>query len=48
MMIVGLLSSKQEALELKYIAKVCEIEGRIHFVARMQKIKDMLKEDIKE
>ena len=45
MMIVGLLSSKQEALELKYIAKVCEIEGRIRFVVRMQKIKDMLKEE---
>ena len=48
MLIVGLLSSKQEALELKYISKVCEIEDRIHFVVRMQKIKDMLKEEKKK
>jgi len=48
MFIVGLLSSKQEALEIKYIAKVCEIEDRIHFVVRMQKIKEMLKEEKKE
>jgi hypothetical protein len=47
MLIVGLLSSKKEALELKYIAKVCAIEDRIHFVVRMQKIKDMLKEESK-
>ena len=45
MLIVGLLSSKQEAEEIKYIAKVCDVEDRIHFVVRMQKIKDMLKKD---
>ena len=45
MLIVGLLSSKQEAEEIKYIAKVCDVEDRIHFVVRMQKIKEMLKND---
>ena len=43
MLIIGLLSSQQEAEELKYIAKVCSIEERIHIVVRMQKIKEMLK-----
>jgi len=45
MLIVGLLSSKQEAEEIKYIAKICDVEGRIRFVVRMQKIKEMLKND---
>ena len=45
MLIVGLLSSKKEAEEIKYIAKVCDVEDRIHFVVRMQKIKEMLKND---
>ena len=48
MLIVGLLSSKQEAQEIKYIAKVCAIEDRIHFVVRMQRIKEMLKEEKKQ
>jgi hypothetical protein len=41
MIVVGLLSTEQEVDELKYIAKVCTIEGRIRFICRMQKIKDM-------
>ena len=45
MLVVGLLSSKQEAEEIKYIAKVCDVEDRIRFVVRMQKIKEMLKKD---
>jgi len=44
MLVVGLLSSQQEANEIRYIAKVCAVEGRIHFIVRMQKIKDMLKD----
>jgi len=43
MMVVGLLSSKQEVEEIQYISKVCSLEDRIHFIVRMQKIKDMLK-----
>ncbi len=45
MIVIGLLSDKQEAQEIKYIAKICALEDRIHFVVRMQKIKEMLKED---
>lgn len=43
MLIVGLLSSQQEAKEIQYIAKICSVEDRIHFIVRMQKIKEMLK-----
>lgn len=45
MLVVGLLSSKQEVDELKYIAKVCTLENRIHFIVRMQKLKEMLKKE---
>lgn len=45
MLVVGLLSSQQEANEIKYIAKVCELENRIHFLVRMEKIKKMLKNE---
>jgi len=45
MLVVGLLSSQQEAEEIKYIAKVCTLEDRIHFIVRMQKIKELLKQE---
>ncbi len=45
MIVVGLLSSKQEVEEIKYIAKVCDIEDRIHFVVRMQRLKEILKKE---
>ncbi len=46
MLVVGLLSNKQEVEEIKYIARVCDVEDRIRFVVRMQKIKEMLKKDL--
>jgi len=45
MLIIGLLSTKQEAEEIKYIAKICTLEDRIHFIVRMQKLKNILKEE---
>jgi hypothetical protein len=44
MLIVGLLSSQQEANEIKNIARICEVEDRIRFIVRMQKIKNLLKD----
>lgn len=41
MIVVGLLSTRQEVEELKYIAKVCTIEDRIRFICRMQKLRDI-------
>jgi len=45
MLVVGLLSNKEEVKEIKYIAKVCGVEDRIHFICRMQKIKELLKKE---
>jgi len=45
MLIIGLLSTKQEVEEIKYIAKICTLEDRIHFIVRMQKLKNILKEE---
>lgn len=45
MLVVGLLSSEQEISDIKYIANICEIEDRIHFIVRMEKIKKMLKNE---
>ena len=47
MLVIGLLSTEQEVEEIKYIAKVCTIEDRIHFVVRMQRIKELLKKETK-
>jgi len=47
MLIVGLLSTQQEAEELRYIAKICDIEDRVRFLVRMQRIKEMLKNEPK-
>lgn len=45
MIVIGLLSSEQEVEEIKSIAKVCDIEDRVRFVIRMQRIKDLLKRE---
>jgi len=47
MLIVGLLSSENEANEIKAIAKICVVEERIRFIARTQKIKTMLENEDK-
>ena len=46
MKVIGLLSTKEEANELRYIAQICEVENRIRFIARIQKLKDLMKEGI--
>lgn len=47
MKVVGLLSSQNEAKEIKKIAKICSIEDRIHFLVRINRIKKMMKEERK-
>ena len=47
MLVVGLLSTKEEVDEIKYIANVCSLEDRIHFIVRMQRLKEMLKKERK-
>jgi hypothetical protein len=45
MIVIGLLSTKQEVEEIKYIAKICDVENRIRFVVRKQRIKELLNKD---
>ena len=47
MLIIGLLSTRQEVEEIKNIAKVCSLEERIHFIVRMEKLKEILKKEEK-
>jgi len=43
MLIIGLLSSEEEANEIKFIAKVCSLENRIHFIVHVDKLKETVK-----
>ena len=45
MLVIGLLSTKEEVEEIKNIAKVASLEDRIHFLCRMEKLKDILKKE---
>jgi len=45
MIVIGLLSTRQEAEEIQYIAKICDVEDRIRFVVRMQRIKELLRKN---
>lgn len=48
MRVIGLLSNKQEAKQIKNIAKICAIEDRIRLIVRMDKIKYLLKKEHKD
>jgi len=43
MRVIGLVTSMQEAKELKYIANVCEIVNRIHYLAKVAKLRELFK-----
>ncbi|UCF50172.1 MAG: hypothetical protein JSU91_01435 [Thermoplasmatales archaeon] len=45
MIVIGLLSTKQEVEEIKYIVKICDVEDRIRLVVRMQKLKELLNKE---
>ncbi len=45
MIVVGLLSTKEEVEDIKRIAKVATLEDRVHYLVRMDKIKEMLKKE---
>jgi len=42
MHVAGLLSSQQEANEIQYIARICTLKDRIHFLVKTHKIKELL------
>jgi hypothetical protein len=39
MIVIGLLSTEEEAQEIQFIAKICTIEDRIRYIVRIDKIK---------
>ena len=39
MKVIGLLSSEEEANEIKFIAKVCSLNDRIRFISQIDKLK---------
>jgi len=43
MRVIGLLSSQEEANELQFIAKICTIENRIHYISKLEKLKKEVK-----
>jgi len=45
MIVIGLLSTQEEVEEIKYIAKVCSMEDRIHFIVRIQRLKEILQKE---
>ncbi len=45
MRVAGLLSSQQEADEIQFIARVCTLKDRIRFLAKTQKIKELLRQE---
>ena len=48
MIIAGLLSSKNEAEEIEYIAKVFTVKNRIRYIVRKNWIDDILNKEIEK
>ena len=47
MIVIGLLSTEEEAQEIQYIAKICTIENRIRYLVHVEKVKQLVKEQNK-
>jgi len=45
MLIIGLLSSEEEANEIRFIAKICSLENRIRFIVNIDRLKNQEKEN---
>jgi hypothetical protein len=39
MKVIGLLSTEEEANEIKFIAKVCSLNDRIRFIVKIDKLR---------
>jgi hypothetical protein len=44
MIVIGLLSTEEEALEIQYIAKICTIENRIRYLVHVEKVRELVRE----
>ena len=44
MIIIGLLSTEEEAREIQYIANICVIENRIRHLIHVERVKQLVRE----
>jgi hypothetical protein len=44
MIVIGLLSTEEEAQELQFIAKICTLEDRIRYIVHIDRIKKLARE----
>lgn len=43
MKVIGLLTSEEEVEEIQFIAKICTLQNRIHYIAYLDRIKNSTK-----
>jgi hypothetical protein len=48
MMVIGLISTEEEAQELQFIAKICTIENRIRHIIYIEKVKNCRQPHLKD
>lgn len=46
-MVIGLISTEEEAQELQFIAKICTIENRIRHIIYIEKVKNRRQTQLK-
>jgi hypothetical protein len=44
MIVIGLLSTEEEAQEIQFIAKICVIENRIRYLVHVERVKELVRE----
>jgi hypothetical protein len=42
MIVIGLLSTEEEAQEIQFIAKICTVEDRIRYIVHVERIKQLV------
>lgn len=42
MIVIGLLSTEEEAQEIQFIAKICTVENRIRYLVHVDRIKQLV------
>jgi hypothetical protein len=42
MIVIGLLSTEEEAQEIQFIAKICTVEDRIRYIIHVDRIKQLV------
>jgi hypothetical protein len=43
MIVIGLLSTEEEAQELQFIAKICTVENRIRYIVHVEKVRQLVR-----